>query len=143
MRGASALQHVLDEYSGEPLVVLVVWEPVLATDIAPPITATLGIIHDSRASQYWDDDRTLSADIVASLMASPERYGVEQHEFTSDTVIWDAVAVFPAGALWEHDFPAPVFLDYPVVRATDGLRGTLTAQLDREGVRPLSEEGTR
>jgi len=127
LRGASALQSILDDYDGEALTVLVVWEPVLPTDIAPPTTTALGLVHDPRAAQYWDAGRALSADIVRNLMASPERYGIEEHDVYPDTVLWDAVAVFPAGALWERDFPVPAFMDFPVVEAVNGLRASLAA----------------
>jgi len=127
LRGASALQRAIDEYPSETLSVLVVWEPVLSTDIAPPTTATLGLVHDSRAVQYWDAGRTLSADLVRSMIANPERYGVEAHDVTPDTIVWDAVAVFPAGARWERDLPVPAFMDFPVVEAADGLRASLAA----------------
>jgi len=137
LRGASALQRVIEEYPSDDLSILVVWEPVLPTDIAPPTTATLGLVHDPRAVQYWDAGRALSADIVRSMMASPERYGVEEQELSPDTIVWDAVAVFPAGDRWERDLPVPAFMDFPVVEAADGLRASLAEQV-RKGSDPVS-----
>jgi hypothetical protein len=129
LRGASALQSVLDDYESGSLIVLVVWEPVLPTDIAPPTTATLGLVRDPRAIQYWDASRALSIDLVKSMMENPERYGVDDRDFTPETVVWDAVAVFPAGTLWERDLPVPAFMDFPVAQSVDGLRATLASQL--------------
>ena len=117
--------------------VLVVWEPVLPTDVAPPTTTTLGLVHDPRAMQYWDEGRALSTDLVRSMMANPQHYGVDEHEFSADTVVWDAVAVFPAGTQWERDLPVPAFMDFPVVQAVDGLRSSL-ASLVRKGSDPSS-----
>jgi hypothetical protein len=128
---------VIDEYPSEVLSILVVWEPVLPTDVAPPTTTALGLVHDPRAIQYWDAGRSLSADIVRSMTASPGRYGVDEHELGADTVVWDAVAVFPAGALWERDLPVPAFMDFPVVHSVDGLRASL-ASLVRNGSDTLS-----
>ena len=124
------MQGVLDEFRSEAsLSVLVVWEPVLPTDVAPPTTATLGLLHDPRAMQYWDAGRAVSADIVRSMTASPARYGVDEHEIAPDTVVWDAVAVFPAGDLWERELPVPDFMDFPVVDSVNGLRASLASQL--------------
>ena len=97
---------------------------MIATDVAPPTTGTLARIHDSRATQYWDPDRTLSADIVRSVLAAPDRYGLDE-ELDADSVVWDTVAVFPAGARWERDLPVPTFYGYPIVQAAGGLSETL------------------
>ncbi len=127
MRGASALQEVLTENAALPLRVFVVWEPVIVTDVAPPTTGALGLIHDLRAAQYWDRERVLSEDIVRALRADPSRYplGDELGEVDEETIVWDFIAVFPRGALWERDIPAPSFHGFPVVRSISGLRQAL------------------
>jgi hypothetical protein len=105
----------------------VVWEPVIATDIAPPTTGTLARIHDRRAIQYWDDDKALSADIVRSVVAAPDRYGLGD-ELGADSVVWDTVAVFPPELRWEREFPVPSYYGVPVVSSARGLGDAL----DRE-----------
>ncbi len=80
--------------------VFVIWEPVLPTDLAAPSSMTLKRINDSRASQFWDKEHLVSKAI-----------GEE------DGVVWDYVAVYPPGKLWEKNPPEPVYSHAPVVRA--------------------------
>jgi len=83
----------------------VIWEPVLPTDLAAPSTMTLRRISDSRASQYWDKEHLVSKSI-----------GEE------DGAVWDYVAVYPQGKLWEKGPPEPTYSHAPVVRAIDDTR---------------------
>jgi hypothetical protein len=126
VRGASALGDLLDEFPGASLEVVVVWEPVLPTDVGPPLTSVLAGIDDRRASQFWDPERALSADIVRAVDADPRRYGFDE-PLGSEFVVWDVVAVFGPDARWDEDLPVPVFYDGPVVNAIDGLRSHLVA----------------
>ena len=98
----------------------VVWEPVIATDLAPPTTGTLARIHDRRAVQYWDHDRALSADIVRSVLADPDRYGLEE-KVEAGSIVWDTVALFPPDVRWEQEFPVPTYYGFPVVSSARGL----------------------
>lgn len=106
--------------------VLVVWEPVIATDVAPPTTKTLARIHDSRAVQYWDHDRAVSTDIVRAVLASLDRYALDE-EVHPDSIVWDSVAVFPPDARWLADLPIPTYFGYPVADAARDLEKALTA----------------
>lgn len=87
--------------------VFVVWEPVLITDWHAPSAGAVGRVPDARVAQFWDPRRSLSQAI---------RRG---------RVVWDYVAVFPAGVVWASGFPAPRFSGAPVVRVIDGFRGQL------------------
>ena len=118
MQGASAIQEILRQFPNPRLRVFVVWEPVLATDWAPPTSGTLSRISDPRASQFWDRGRLLSGKIG-------------HDRFKSDEVVWDFVALFVPGAQWAGSFPEPKFADAPVVNATAGLRRALVAVLPR------------
>lgn len=102
----------------------VVWEPVIATDVAPPTTGTLARLHDPRVAQYWDHDRALSKDIVRAILADPDRYRLDE-DLDASSIVWDTVAVFPPGVGWERDFPVPSYYGYPVVRAVIGLSAAL------------------
>lgn len=82
-----------------------IWEPILPTDIAAPSTRTLARISDSRAAQYWDNDHLLSKAIGES-----------------DGVVWDYVAVYEIGKLWDQALPEPIFSKAPVVRGIEGTR---------------------
>ena len=128
MRGASALGGLLGEFPDVPIQVRVVWEPVLKTDIAPPLDGGLGLLPDKRVAQYWDPARMLSADLVRSVNEDPQRYGREDR-LPPGFVSWDVVAVFGLSALWGRDLPSPVQYGGPVVREIGRVR---TAILDME-----------
>jgi hypothetical protein len=104
LQGASAFQKLLDEQRDGKIRVFVIWEPVLPTDLAAPSTMTLKRISDSRASQYYDKDHLVSKSIG------------------EDDLVWDYVAVYPQGKLWEKEPPDPTYSHAPVVRAIDETR---------------------
>lgn len=106
LQGASAFQKLLDEQRDGKIRVFVIWEPVLPTDLAAPSTMTLKRIGDSRAAQYWDKGHLVSKSIGED----------------DDGVVWDYVAVYPRGNLWEKGPPDPVYSHAPVVRAIDDTR---------------------
>jgi hypothetical protein len=91
--------------------VFVVWEPVLVTDWAPPTTATMARISDPRVSQYWDKHR-----LVSHLLGEHNR----------QSIVWDFVAVYPAGPAWKTQPPPALFEDGPVVQAADRARGAIS-----------------
>jgi hypothetical protein len=124
LRGASAVQEILDAHRDLRVHVFVVWEPVIATDLAPPTTGTLARIHDRRADQYWDHDRALSAEIVRSVLTDPDRYGIEDR-LEEGSIVWDTVALFAPQVRWEGEFPVPAYYGYPVVNAARGLGDAL------------------
>lgn len=128
MRGASALQAVFDKRPAAELRVLVVWLPVVPTDIAPPTTGVLARLHDSRATQFWDEGRLTSKTIRSTVEKSPTWVKPEDQDLCwGQGVVWDFVAVFPAGARWDEQLPRPDFYGYPVVRSMDGLEKRLKA----------------
>ena len=104
------MQQVLEEIPNAKIRILVVWEPVIFSDVAPPTTHALTRVSDSRAAQLWDRDRALSDAMGAG-----------------DDVLWDYVAVYPPGARWGDTPPEPVFDGVPVVDAIDGVRRALRA----------------
>lgn len=124
MQGASALQNILDKHPDPTLRVLVVWEPVIPTDVARPTSGTLGRLHDPRVAQYWDGERSLSREMVRAVRADPARYHFER-EMPEDFVVWDVVALFPPGTVWESDPPVPTYYGGPVVEVMDALREAL------------------
>ncbi|MGH9929994.1 MAG: hypothetical protein ACREA9_12340 [Pyrinomonadaceae bacterium] len=66
---------------------------------------TLKRISDARASQYWDKQHLVSKSI-----------GEE------DGVVWDYVAVYPKGKLWDKSPPQPVYSKAPVIHGIDETR---------------------
>jgi len=113
LQGASAFQKVLDQQRGEKIRVFVIWEPVLPTDLAAPSTMTLKRINDSRASQYYDKDHLVSKSIG------------------EDDLVWDYVAVYPQGKLWDKGPPEPLYSHAPVVRAIDDTRAAVVRLLSQ------------
>jgi len=107
LQGASAFQKLLDEQREGKIRVFVIWEPVLPTDLAAPSTMTLKRINDSRASQYYDKEHLVSKSIG------------------EDDLVWDYVAVYSQGKLWEKGPPEPAYSHAPVVRAIDETREAL------------------
>jgi hypothetical protein len=122
----------LEDYRDAPVRVLVVWEPILASDIAPPTTGTLARIADRRAMQFWDEHRVASQEIARAIAAGQTRLPLGyRHPLRSDTTIWDFVAVFPAGSRWDGALPVPDFHGDPVVRAVPGVRAWLAQHVAR------------
>lgn len=128
MRGASALDRLLAEFPDAPLQVQVVWEPVLKSDIAAPLSGVLAMLTDRRVTQYWDPGRIISADLVRSVNETPARYGFEE-TLPPGFVAWDVVAVFARSTHWERDLPVPLHYDGPVVNAIDGTRKAISELL--------------
>jgi hypothetical protein len=118
LRGASAVDEWLARFPDAGIRVQVVWEPVLKTDVAAPLTRVLGLIDDGRVLQYWDPDRVVSADVVRSVNADPKRYRFEE-ALPPDFIAWDAVAVFENSDVWEHHLPVPAYYGGPVVNVTE------------------------
>ena len=122
MQGASATEQLLQENNGANVRVFVVWEPVLATDFTAPSTAALARIPDVRASQYWDRKRALS-----HLLGERDR----------STVVWDSIAVYAPGTLWQEAPPKSVYSNGPVRDAINGaknaIRGLITGEANLTG----------
>ena len=106
------MQKILEEYPGGRLRVILVWEPVVSTDIAPPTTHALRRLFDPRASQLWDRELSLSRSMRGD----------------DDEVVWDYVAAFPAEVRWQDDLPEPAFEGSPVMDAIAELRRWLATQ---------------
>ena len=97
--------------------VFVVWEPVLPTDFTAPSTSALARIPDGRVIQYWDGKRALSR-----LLG----------EHSRSTVVWDNIAVYAPGTLWQEAPPTPVYSDHPVRNVIGGARNAIQRLLAEE-----------
>jgi hypothetical protein len=140
VRGASALDRLLAELPDAPLRAFVVWEPVLGTDLAPPLTPVLGRLRDARAIQSWDPERILSADLLRSVNEDPARYGFEG-PLPDDTIVWDVVAVFGRSTRWERDAPVPVYHGAPVEQVIEAARRAILAELGAEAAMDRAAPG--
>jgi hypothetical protein len=110
VRGASALEALLETQTDSRLRVFVIWEPVLATDLSAPSTFTLRRIHDARVKQYWDRNRALSK-------------AMGEHDRPS--IVWDYIAVHKPEQIWTDAPPQPEFKGRPVVRFIEDVRKAL------------------
>jgi hypothetical protein len=125
VRGASALQEVLERVKGKDVRVFVVWEPVIVSDVAPPINRVLSRIPDPRVTQYYDKARLLS-NLLVKTAREQKDFLLHGEELDRDTIIWDCVFAFPPGGRWEKDPPRPSFSGCTVVEAADALRAALS-----------------
>src|SRR5215470_14578696 len=115
MRGASALQALLDELGQRPLHVFIVWEPVVATDLAPPTSAVLARASDPRVSQYWDRSKALSKSLQRAAADAWRGFPIAG-DLREAGVVWDYVLVFPTGGEWsDAGPPTPDFAGGTVV----------------------------
>jgi hypothetical protein len=113
---AAAAAHIVRELAGKPVPIFVIWEPVLAMDWSSPSAAAPGRISDSRAAQFWDKGR-----LISHSMGEPDRR----------CVVWDYIAVYPPGAVWEDRHPEALYHGGPVVSVTKPARAALAQAFKR------------
>lgn len=100
------------------------WEPILPTDWSPPTTFALGRIRDQRAQQYWDPDH-----LVAKKLAADRRAPQPEEECCERSgILWDLVAIYPKGAIWNDRIPVAVLFNGPVVDMKADLESSLLAR---------------
>jgi hypothetical protein len=108
------------------VVVFAVWQPMLPTDLAPPVTWVLSRMADRRVRQYWDPNHVLARRMAAD--ARPPQ--PEPDCCVRSGILWDLAAVYPAGAKWDDRLPPATVFTGPVTDVTEAL----TAALSREFV---------
>jgi hypothetical protein len=90
---------------------------VLFTDWSSPSTTTLGRISNTRAAQFWDKDRLIS-------------HSMGEHDRGS--VVWDYIAVYAPGTVWEDGPPKALYAGGPVIRVLDETRAAVGQALKGE-----------
>jgi hypothetical protein len=114
---------VLGQHPGQPVRVFTVWQPMLATDLAPPITAVLRRVSDRRAQQYWDPDHLVAKQLAADARPpQPEPDCCERNG-----VLWDLAAVYAKGARWDERMPPAILFNGSVVDAADAIATAVSA----------------
>ncbi|HEY3177143.1 MAG TPA: hypothetical protein VGK94_15425 [Candidatus Polarisedimenticolia bacterium] len=116
---------MLEDVQDDRISVLIVWEPVLWSDLYPPTSSVLSRVTDRRAAQFWDETRSLSKYMVRSAIENPSLLS-QSESIPPDTVVWDFVAVFPAGGTW-NPLSRPSYYGGPVVEVIDQVRSTLSS----------------
>ena len=114
--GASAVDHILADVAGKQVRTFVVWEPVLFTDWSSPSTMTLARISATRAAQFWDKGR-----VISQSMGEHDR----------GSIVWDYIAVYSAGAVWDQSPPHALYGGGPVIRVIDETQRALAQALKR------------
>ena len=123
--GSKALQKMLATLPGR-VTVLAVWEPIAADDPAPTKKLVRNL-PDPRVHQFWDPEHVMSHEMRASELAHPGSAPQVRTRTDNDPegIMYDTVAIFPAGARWDGTLPAPVFLDVGLKAILPKLRGEL------------------
>jgi hypothetical protein len=103
---------LLEQHPKEKVAVFAVWEPMLPTDWIPPTTGALGLLSDRRITQFWDKDHAVAKILADSRADHPIPDGSERNG-----ILWDLIAVYPAGAKWGEALPRATVFNGPVVRA--------------------------
>ena len=109
--GSAALQKMLATLGG-PVTLLAVWEPIFDKDPAPT-RKLLDNITDRRVHQLWDPSHVMSDEMRASEVAHPGSLPQARTRTNSvdSGIMYDTVAIFPAGSRWEATLPGPGYLD--------------------------------
>jgi hypothetical protein len=115
------VQDVLRNKAATAVRVLAVWEPILLTDLAPPISSVLGRLSDRRVRQFWDRDHLLSAQMKKDTR--PPQPGQDCCERKGH--LWDLAAVYPAGTTWTDRLPTATIFNGPVIDLIDPLTAAL------------------
>jgi hypothetical protein len=101
--------------------VFAVWEPMLPTDLSAPVTRTLARLSDPRVRQYYDPDHLLATRMKAD--ARPPQPTPDC--CTRKGILWDLMAIYPAGATWADKMPVADIFNGTVVDVVKGLDETL------------------
>jgi hypothetical protein len=127
VRGASALDKLLQDQRDKKVAVLVVWERVGRSRFAPaatkpPPSSVLSRISDVRAAQFWDGGQLTSTAFRDAARNKPEW---PAGEFRKEGVIWDTILVFATGGRWDDAPPIPSYVGSDVVDVIDEVQKRL------------------
>jgi hypothetical protein len=128
-RGASATESLLETIHDPRLEVLVVWEPILPTDWERPTTAVLARLHNPDVVQFWDHNHLAAQAIARELSSDPA--GPQPHCCGLHGNLWDFVALYSKGSLWQVKPPKAAFADGPVAHVQQSLSRSLAALLSK------------
>ena len=115
----------MEQIQDVPIAVLIVWEPVLWTDLSPPLTSVLSLVSDQRVVQFWDKNRAVSGFMVRSAIEDPSLLAPGD-SMSPDMIVWDFVAVFPPGVVWSAH-ARPSYHGGPVMQVIDQVRSAISA----------------
>ena len=100
---------------------LVVWEPILATDWRSPSGSTLARISDRRARQFWDPKHLVAEQLNRIAKEKPQ---AEPECCVNKGNHWDEAILYALPLKWSEG-PTPVFWNGPVVKVIPRLESML------------------
>ncbi len=104
---------------------LVVWEPILATDWGPPGASALARIPDSRVRQFWDPKHIVAGALNEAAKQKPPQ--PEPDCCIQRGFYWDEAILYAPRAHW-RDVPEFAFWNGPVARIIPGLEKSFNDQ---------------
>ena len=112
---------MLKQEKSTNLTILVVWEPILASDWSRPTHPVLARLPDRRVMQFWDKDHLIAKQLdqqLSTLQPSCCRHA---------GILWDLAAVYPKGVQWGSTQPR--YIDGPVAKIKTELAQQVSASL--------------
>ena len=101
---------------------LVVWEPILATDWRSPGRSALARISDKRAKQFWDPTHLVAQELGRRAR---EKSGQPVPDCCEEKgYFWDDAILYPPNSKWKQT-PTAVFWNGPVVRQISNIEEAL------------------
>ena len=97
--------------------VFAVWEPILPTDWSEPTSPVLRRLSDQRVRQFWDRGHVMAKVMAASREPQSKAECCERRG-----ILWDLIAVYPAGSGWSENLPHATLFNGPVVRVVGSTR---------------------
>ena len=104
---------------------LVVWEPILATDLRSPTGTTLRRIADRRARQFWDPKHLVAQEIAR--FSQQNSWQLQPECCVKQGFHWDEAAFYSPHSRWS-DGPKPIFWNGPVYKIAPSLEKVLNEQ---------------
>lgn len=101
---------------------LVVWEPMLPTDLRSPVNATLRRLPDQRARQFWDPQHLVAQELGRMAGENPDH--PKPDCCVNRGFFWDMAILYASHSKWRQT-PTAVFWNGPVVRVASALEKAL------------------
>lgn len=104
---------------------LVVWEPILASDWRKPSGGTLARIADRRARQFWDPKHLVAEELARIAKQKPDQPAPAC--CVRKGFHWDEAVLYAPHERW-GDGPIPAYWNGPVYRIAPALEKALNEQ---------------
>jgi hypothetical protein len=106
VRGASALGKLLASHPRADVRVIVVWMPVVSSDVGPPTDEVRAPLRDPRVTEWWDPSHVLSKRVNERAQLVARETG-SRPEVAPGEIVWDVIIALDPGTTWQDPFPAP------------------------------------